>query len=245
MTACNTNPRNSSSTKEVAVIGAGVVGLCTALELQLEGFQVTLIDKNEPGLGASFGNAGYLATELIDPLSTTKTLRSALSMWLDPHGPLSLPLGYFHRILPWLVKFITAAHPTTATRGRLALSALNQASIPAWKRCLKDIGASGQLVQSGYLLVWESQRKMEQAKQHALYLKEWGIYSELVQGERLKKLEPALSNTVSHALYFPTLIGSKIHNYFATYFFLLLSQGKDTSSRRLLTIFSLRRSSIK
>lgn len=187
----------------IGVVGAGVVGLCTALELQREGFQVTLIDKNEPGLGASFGNAGYLATELIDPLSTTKTLRSALSMWLNPHGPLSLPLGYFHRILPWLVKFITAAHPSTSAKGRLALSALNQASIPAWKKCLLDIGASGQLVKSGYLLVWESQNKLEQAKQHALYLKAWGIQTELVQGERLKKLEPALSSTINHALYFP------------------------------------------
>ena len=187
----------------IGIVGAGVVGLCTALELQREGFQVTLIDKNESGLGASFGNAGYLATELIEPLSTAKTLGSALSMWLNPLGPLSLPLGYFHRILPWLARFIFAARPNQVAKARQALSALNQASIPAWQKCLQDIGADEQLVQSGYLLVWESKNKLTAAKKHAQYLKTWGIEAELVEGNRLAELEPALTSNVSHALFFP------------------------------------------
>lgn len=196
------NIKDFSST-DVGVIGAGVVGLCTALELQRNGYQVTLIDRNEPGLGASFGNAGYLATELVDPLSSLKTLRSALSMWLNPHGPLSLPLSYIHHILPWLTRFIMAAKPNTAHRSRLALAALNQASVPAWERCLQDIGASEQLIKSGYLLVWESPNKLKEAKKHAIYMAHWGIKTELVQGERLKQLEPELVKTISHALFFP------------------------------------------
>jgi D-amino-acid dehydrogenase len=188
---------------KVAVIGAGVVGLCTALELQKHGYQVTLIDSNKPGLGASFGNAGYLATELIDPLSTAKTLRSALSMWLNPHGPLSLPLAYIHRIMPWLTRFIVAARPSVAMSSRTALAQLNQHAIPAWQKCLRDIGACEQLVKSGYLLVWESADKFEEARQHAAYMMHWGIKTELVQGERLKQLEPELSINISHALFFP------------------------------------------
>jgi glycine/D-amino acid oxidase-like deaminating enzyme len=191
------------SSKTVAVVGAGVVGLCTALEAQRHGYQVTLIDRDAPGLGASFGNAGYLAIELIDPLSTPKTLRSSLAMWLNPHGPLSLPLGYMHRILPWLVRFICAAGPKTTEKGRLALGQLNRASVPAWRRCLEDIGASEQLVQSGYLLVWESADGLEDARKHAAYLAKSGIQTELVQGERLAQLEPELAETLSHALFFP------------------------------------------
>lgn len=191
------------SSKTVAVVGAGVVGLCAALEAQRKGYQVTLIDRDEAGLGASFGNAGYLATELIDPLSTPKTLRSSFGMWLNPHGPLSLPLGYLHRILPWLVRFICAAAPKTTKKGRLALEQLNRASVPAWRRCLEDIGEQEQLVQSGYLLVWESADKLEDAKKHAVYMEENGIKTELVQGERLAQLEPELAESLSHALFFP------------------------------------------
>lgn len=193
--------RSESST--VAIVGAGVVGLCTALEAQRKGFKVTLFDQEGPGEGASFGNAGYLATELIDPLSTGKTLRAAPSMWLNPKGPLALPLGYMHRILPWLARFLMAARPLVASRSREGLVALNQASIPAWKRCLEDIGASEQLCQTGYLLVWESSAHLDDARRHADYLCQWNIPTELVQGERLAELEPALAATVSHALYFP------------------------------------------
>ncbi|RUV30703.1 FAD-dependent oxidoreductase, partial [Mesorhizobium sp. M5C.F.Ca.IN.020.32.2.1] len=48
-------------TVEVAIVGAGIVGLATALRLAAEGREVLLIDPNEPGSGASFGNAGTLA----------------------------------------------------------------------------------------------------------------------------------------------------------------------------------------
>ncbi|OMH36267.1 FAD-binding oxidoreductase [Motiliproteus sp. MSK22-1] len=197
------SPDANNTTGSVAVVGAGVVGLCTALEAQRNGYQVTLIDRDAPGLGASFGNAGYLATELIDPLSTGKTLLSALSMWLNPHGPLALPLSYIHRILPWLLRFVFAAYPKVADHGRRTIHQLNQASVPAWRRCLKDIEADGQLIQSGYLLVWESADKLEDARQHARYLREWGITTRLIRGEELAEMEPELAGRVSHALYFP------------------------------------------
>ncbi|MBV1786988.1 FAD-binding oxidoreductase [Marinobacterium sp. D7] len=192
-----------SRSASLAVIGAGVVGLCTALQAQRQGYEVTLIDRDEPGLGASFGNASYLATELIDPLSTCKTLRAAPRMLLDPNGPLALPLGYLHRILPWLMRFIAAARPKCVAQAREALLQLNRAALPAWQRCLDDIGAAEQMVASGYLLVWESAGRLEDAKTHAAYLQQWGIRTELVSGARLAELEPELAPRLSHALYFP------------------------------------------
>lgn len=192
-----------SRAETLAIIGAGVVGLCTALEAQRLGYRVTLIDREAPGKGASFGNAGYLATELVDPLSTAKTLRWAMSMWLNPKGPLALPLRYLHRILPWLACFVMAARRTQVARSREGLVALNRAAVPAWQRCLKDIGAIEQLCNSGYLLVWESPDRLQEARRHGEYLRQWDITTELVQGDRLAELEPALAATVSHALYFP------------------------------------------
>ncbi|UTV27863.1 NAD(P)/FAD-dependent oxidoreductase [Photobacterium atrarenae] len=187
----------------LAVVGAGVVGLCTALEAQRHGYTVTLIDRNAPGTGASFGNAGYLATELVDPLATPATLAGAPAMWLDPKGPLSLPLRYLHRALPWLARFLRAAAPGRVEHSRAALTALNRAAVPAWQRCLADIGATEQLVPSGYLLVWESPDKLEAARDHARDLAKQGITTELLQGEALAAKEPELAERLSHALYFP------------------------------------------
>ncbi|WP_299204391.1 FAD-binding oxidoreductase [uncultured Amphritea sp.] len=187
----------------VAVIGAGVVGLCTALEAQRKGCQVTLFDRDEPGLGASFGNAGYLATELIEPLSNPQTLRAALTLWLSPNGPLSLPVQYLLNIAPWLIRFIKAAAPKPLANSRQGLIRLNAAAVEAWQRCLADIGASEQILKSGYLLVWESPGKMADAVKHQRWLGENGVAAELVQGDRLAEMEPGLAGQISHALYFP------------------------------------------
>lgn len=187
----------------LAVIGSGVIGLCTALEAQRNGYRVTLFDRDEVGMGASFGNAGFLATELIEPLSNPKTLRTALTLWLNPNGPLSLPLQYLVNVAPWLVKFVKAARPKSLAGSRRGLIQLNKNSMDAWQRCLDDIGASEQIVKSGYLLVWESSSKLDEALKQQCWLSENGIVTELVQGKRLVELEPALKETVSHALYFP------------------------------------------
>ncbi|MBV7260889.1 FAD-binding oxidoreductase [Photobacterium sp. WH77] len=202
MTQSVMNTFNEAKTT-VAVIGAGVVGLCTALEAQRHGYQVTLFDKGGPGEGASFGNAGYLATELIDPLATKKTLSSALKMWIDPKGPLALPWQYLPKALPWLARFIRSASSSRVEKSRYALYQLNQAAVPAWQRCLADIGAKEYLVPSGYLLVWESETKLEEAKEHAAYLAQWGIENVLLQGAQLREKEPELAASVSHALFFP------------------------------------------
>jgi D-amino-acid dehydrogenase len=180
-----------------------VVGLCTALEAQRHGFQVTLFDKGLPGEGASFGNAGYLATELIDPLATKKTLAAAPRMWMDPKGPLALPWKYLPQALPWLARFVRSASSARVEASRQALYQLNQAAVPAWQRCLADIGAEEYLVPSGYLLVWESENKLDEAKTHAAYLAQWDIESVLLQGAQLREKEPELAETVSHALFFP------------------------------------------
>ncbi|RTQ97671.1 NAD(P)/FAD-dependent oxidoreductase [Halomonas nitroreducens] len=187
----------------VAVAGAGVVGMTTALALQRQGFAVTVLDSRAPGEGASYGNAGFLATELIDPLSTPTTLRLAPRLWLDPHGALALPLRYLPRLVPWLARFIAAARPARVTQGRRALAALNGAAVDAWRRCLADLDAEDELVPSGYLLVWESSEGRQAAKAQMAHVRHWGYEVEWLEGKALRDREPGLSGEVSHGLFFP------------------------------------------
>ncbi|UYG07480.1 NAD(P)/FAD-dependent oxidoreductase [Halomonas sp. M4R1S46] len=186
-----------------AVIGAGVIGMTTALALQRQGHRVSVLDPRGPGEGASYGNAGFLATELIDPLSTPATLRKAPRLWLDPHGALALPLRYLPRLAPWLARFIAAARPARVAKGRQALAALNGAAVAAWQRCLADIGAKEELLVSGYLLVWESDRGRAAAKAQMAHLQRWGYEVEWLEAAALRKREPGLTGELSHGLYFP------------------------------------------
>ncbi|WP_111413066.1 NAD(P)/FAD-dependent oxidoreductase [Billgrantia lactosivorans] len=187
----------------VAVVGAGVVGMATALALQQHGLSVTVLDPQGPGEGTSSGNAGFIAAELIDPLSTPAMLRQAPRLWLDPHGAVAMPLRYLPRLLPWLARFIAAARPAQVTRGRQALAALNGAAVAAWRRCLAAIGAEEELVASGYLLVWESERGRAEARRHMEHMRRWGHEVEWLEAEQIRAREPGLSDRLSHGLFFP------------------------------------------
>ncbi len=187
----------------IAVIGAGVVGMTAALALQRRGHAVSVFDPKGPGEAASYGNAGFLATELIDPLSTPGTLRQAPRLWLDPHGALALPARYLPRLAPWLGRFVAAARPGRVARGRRALSALNGASVAAWRRCLADIGAEDELVASGYLQVWASGQGRDTARARLAHLRHWGHAVEWLEAEQIRELEPGLTGELSHGLFFP------------------------------------------
>lgn len=129
-----------SHNADVIVVGAGLVGLTSALRLQQQGRRVLVMDNGEPGKGASFGNAGYLATELIAPLSTPETLRKAPKLLLDPHGPLARSARYLPQLLPWLLRFALAARKPNVAQSRSALTALNRQALAA---CQSDLDTTG------------------------------------------------------------------------------------------------------
>lgn len=193
----------SSLRPDVVVVGAGLIGLTSALKLCQEGLRVLVIDRDEPGKGASFGNAGYLATELVNPLSTPDTLRRAPGLLLDPHGPLALPPRYLPALMPWLLRFTLAARKKNVDQSQRALAALNARAVGAWQRCLDGIGARDELIASGYLMVWEKRNALEQARRHQAQLNEYGIATELLDADAVQARDSGLSRSIHHALLFP------------------------------------------
>ena len=62
--------RRKKPPAKVMVIGAGTVGVCTALYLQRDGHEVTLVDPIDPGTGCSYGNAGVIQVSACVPIAT-------------------------------------------------------------------------------------------------------------------------------------------------------------------------------
>jgi D-hydroxyproline dehydrogenase len=193
----------TTTTQDTLVIGAGVIGMTIALALQQRGRQVTIVDRQPPGEGASFGNAGFLAVELNNPLSTPETLKAAPMLWGQRHGPLSLPPSYLPMLAPWLWRFVKAAAPRQVERGRQGLLALNRSAVRAWQRLLDRADLSSELIPSGYLLVWESEHSLPQVRQHADQMAAWDIETRLMEQDALREYDPGLSDRVSRALLFP------------------------------------------
>ena len=92
--------------KNIAVVGAGIVGICTAYFLQKSGFKVTLIDEEEPGTMTSFGHACTFADYANIPVNSPSLFREIPSMLIKKDGPLAVDLFYIIKNLPWALKFL-------------------------------------------------------------------------------------------------------------------------------------------
>src|SRR5277367_2056792 len=117
----------------IAVIGAGVVGAAAAFALAREGRQVLLLDRAEPGeAGASFGNAGHIAAELVQPLPSPKLLFGFYRELYRFGGALDLKPSQALRMSPWIFKFAAAAFRRTENTRHLA--PLVRPSAEIWQR---------------------------------------------------------------------------------------------------------------
>jgi D-amino-acid dehydrogenase len=75
-----------STAKHFTVLGAGMVGVCTAFSLLRDGHRVTMIGRLPPGNGCSIGNGGLIQTGACVPIATPNVLRKVPRMLLDPDG---------------------------------------------------------------------------------------------------------------------------------------------------------------
>lgn len=141
----------------IFIVGGGIIGLNTALELQGRGHSVTVYERDTGGsIAASYGNAGHIATEQVEPLASQAAIRSAWSRLFMRGGALSLPLGGMSKWLPFSLRMMKAARPDSFVRGKAALSQLIHEALPAWRRRLGDIGAVDLLREDGHFVVWET-----------------------------------------------------------------------------------------
>ncbi|PXW70054.1 glycine/D-amino acid oxidase-like deaminating enzyme [Blastomonas natatoria] len=145
----------SLSGSTALVVGGGLVGLTSALALQRAGASVTLIEPFEAPRGASWGNAGHIAIEQVQPLASAATIRSAWAM-LHPRGALALPIGQIVTWGPFALKLLRASSADRFASGTAALSTLLAEAMPAWRRLCDMAGASHLLREDGHFVAWES-----------------------------------------------------------------------------------------
>ncbi|MEL7044747.1 MAG: FAD-dependent oxidoreductase, partial [Pseudomonadota bacterium] len=189
---------NSDGAREAsfAVIGAGVIGLSIAYRLARHFPNVLLIDRDDPGMAASYGNAGHIATEQVFPLPSPATLRSAPRLLLGSNGPLSLRGAYAGRILPWLLRFAWASRPAAFTRGTAALSNLQGRALDALRQLCRDAGVDNQLHEQGHLILVENPRLVDAAQRQLNTLWEHDISAEWITSPRVAELAPGLASNV-------------------------------------------------
>lgn len=189
--------------KNVVVIGAGIVGCSAALWLQRDGHQVTIIDKSGPGEGASKGNASVIATESCLPVAYPGILWDVPKYLSDPLSPLAIRWSYLPKLAPWLWKFVRSATPANVEQVSIALRTLLVEALGAHKELAAAAGCRDIIQETGWLGIFESDAKWQSSQSDFELQRRRGIKIEILKDEEIRQFEPSLQPIYKHAAYFP------------------------------------------
>jgi len=188
---------------EIAVVGAGVIGLAIAHRLLAAGRDVVLIDPDEPGAGASSGNAGAVADYAVQPVGTPDVLRNLPSLLFDRNSPLSIRRAALPTLAPWLARFARQSLPGAARANAMALAGLLADASPRWQALAAEIGGADLLQDRGCLYWYQDDAALRAAKADIAFRRSLGVAVDLLSADELRQLEPHLPVREGGAAFFP------------------------------------------
>jgi D-amino-acid dehydrogenase len=187
----------------IAVIGAGVVGLSTALYLRRSGRDVTIIDPLPPPGGASYGNAGMISADTSVPIALPGMLRKVPSWLTDPLGPLAVRPSYFPKALPWLMRWIAASRMPRVLEISDAMRALHKDAFLCWKELLGPQNFADLVRPAGQVHVWETDAETPGAALERQLRDRQGIASQALTSDDLRQMFPGISTAVRRGVLVP------------------------------------------
>ena len=185
------------------IIGAGVVGLSTALYLQRADVQVTVLDPLGPAGGASFGNAGMLSPDTATPIAMPGMLRKVPGWLRDPLGPLAVRPGYFPRALPWLLQWVKAGRLDRVLAISDAMRALHRETLDCWSELLGDASFRDLIRPSGQVSVWEGDDSSPTEAIEQQIRDRHGITAQKLNADDLRQMFPGIARDITRGLFVP------------------------------------------
>lgn len=176
----------------IAVVGAGIVGVCTAAWLQRDGHTVTFVDPLDAGEGCSFGNAGSLSPSACLPVGMPGIWRNAPKWLMDPDGPLTIRARYLPVVLPWLLQFLRHSTRKEVARIAQAMRDLLGPVFECYEPLLQRANASHLVRRTGCLYVYSSRQAARQWNWGMDLRRGLGVELKDVNGKDLAELEPDL-----------------------------------------------------
>ncbi len=185
------------------IIGAGIVGMAIAHDLQKRGRQVVLVDRDAPGRGASFGNMASIAVTEFMPASRPAVWRQIPGWLLDPEGPVRVRPSYMPKLLPWFARCIAASRPSKLRALEAQGAALCQRALDDTLALLRETGLEDQISDEGCLSLYANEAEFKADRAHIELLERHGFAHEVLGRQAITALEPELSDKIGLAVLFP------------------------------------------
>jgi len=187
----------------VGVIGAGIQGVCISLCLIKKGFRVTLIDRDEPGRSASYGNAGHFSPYASVPINRPDVLIDVPAMLFSATGPLSLKWNYVPKMIPWFIKFIKNCSRKKMMHTAKYMHQILDLALPAYDDLFKEIDISGLVENKGIIYFWTN-KDLKSRELEINIRKELGVEQQLLTAHEIHDLEPHIRKIYHSGIYYPS-----------------------------------------
>ncbi len=185
---------------DVVVLGAGVVGTSVALHLAKRGASVALIDRQAPGLGTSYGNAGVIEANTIFPQSFPG-LAMLLRVALKRAPEANYHLAFLTRVAPWLLSFRGWSSPRHLEETAAIMRPMFARAIDEHAALMAESGAEKYLRRTGWLKLYRKEQSFRANAREREVADSYGIAYRLLDPEGARRMEPSLAPVFRHAVF--------------------------------------------
>jgi glycine/D-amino acid oxidase-like deaminating enzyme len=184
--------QSQSKQSHTVVIGAGIVGVSTALWLARAGRRVTLVDRLAPGEGTSHGNGGVLASCAMVPVTSPGLVGKAPGLLMNSEFPLFMRWSYLPKLAPWLWRYLSYANDSDTRRIAEHLTFIIGDSVEQHQDLAGNTQADKWLVPSDYQFAYRSRADFEADAYTWSLRRENGFVPEIIEGAAVQEKEPVL-----------------------------------------------------
>lgn len=184
----------------ITILGAGVIGLTSALYCARRGMRVTIIERNSAQRdGCSFGNAGMIVPSHFIPLAAPGMVSLGLKWMWNPESPFYIKPRLNLDLLTWALHFWKAATPQRVAAAAPILRDLSLLS----RQCFEDIGLDFGLVKNGLLMLCKQQHTLDEEARMAAQANALGIPAQVLDAKATAALDPGVTMDVCGSVFFP------------------------------------------
>ncbi|MBN8920002.1 MAG: FAD-dependent oxidoreductase, partial [Rhizobiales bacterium] len=190
---------------DVIVVGAGIVGTSTALQLARRGLAVALVDRRGPGEETSYGNAGVIGGAGVYPTAFPRDFWKIVQVALKRAPEANYHFADLPRIAPWLWAYFRESSPQRLDTLARELRPLMVRSVEEHDALAGEAGATNLIRHNGWLTLYRTRRALNALAPQFRLGEELGVRAEVHDLAGTLALEPSLSPVFHSAVLWPDI----------------------------------------
>jgi len=215
--------------RSVGIVGSGIQGVCTGLQLIKKGIPVTLFDRHDPlsteFKAASYGNAGHFSPYAVLQFNRPDILNDVPKMLMSSSGPLALKWNYIPKMFNWFFHYLKNCNEKSMLHTAKYMHQILSLSNNAYEEIFQEIDANELVEEKGIIYVWTNKniksRKLEMKVRNDL-----GIEQKLLTQKEILELEPNLQPVFDAGVIYETAMHARDpHGILKEIFKLFLEKG--------------------